>query len=170
MLRRLYFLVPDRSTAREIVGDLLLARVEARRIHVLAKRGKSLDGLPEASLLQKTDFVPGAQRGLALGGLAGAAAGLVTVLSVSVDSVVAGGVILASALSGAAFGVWIGGMLGMNVRNTRLAQFDDAIDHGHLLLMVDTRPARVGAITERITSHYPGAEARGSEPIIPAFP
>ena len=129
-MRRLYFLVPDAGTARKIVDDLLLARVQERCIHVLARRGKPLEHLPEASLLQKTDFVPGAQRGLAMGGAVGALSGLVAVAVSPASIVIAGGIILGSALAGAAFGVWIGGMVGMNVPNTRLAQFAEAIERG----------------------------------------
>lgn len=41
MRRRLYFLLPDLPSATQVVEDLLLARVEARHIHVLARRGSS---------------------------------------------------------------------------------------------------------------------------------
>lgn len=52
-MRRIYFLAPDIAITKKIVDDLLLARVEERHIHVLAKRGTPLEDLPEASLLQK---------------------------------------------------------------------------------------------------------------------
>ena len=42
MRRRLYFLLPDVSSARQVVDDLLLARIEARRIHVLGRRDMDL--------------------------------------------------------------------------------------------------------------------------------
>jgi hypothetical protein len=54
-----------RSTRGE--DDLLLARIEERPIHFLAKRGTSMDGLHEANVLQKTDLVHGAQLGLVPG-------------------------------------------------------------------------------------------------------
>ena len=55
-MRRIYFLVPDIPMAKRIVDELLLARIEERHLHVLAKRGMPLENLPEASLLQKSDL------------------------------------------------------------------------------------------------------------------
>ena len=64
MRRRMYYVMPDLASARKIMDDLLLARVEERHIHCLARRGTSMDGLHEANVLQKTDLVHGAQLGL----------------------------------------------------------------------------------------------------------
>ena len=72
-MRRIYFLSPDIATTKQIVDDLLLALIEERHIHVVAKRGTELEDLPEANLLQKSDFVPAVERGLAVGGSAGGA-------------------------------------------------------------------------------------------------
>jgi len=55
--RRLYFLLPDIDSAREMLNEMLLARIEERRIHFLAKRGTLPPELPEATVLQKTDIV-----------------------------------------------------------------------------------------------------------------
>jgi len=67
MKRRLYFLLPDVASATRTANDLLLARVEDRRMHFLAKRGTDLGELHEAGYLFKTDLVRGAGFGLALG-------------------------------------------------------------------------------------------------------
>ncbi|MBE0621192.1 MAG: DUF1269 domain-containing protein [Burkholderiales bacterium] len=169
-MRRIYFMVPDISTAKRIVDELLLARIEERHLHVLAKRGTPLEDLPEASLLQKSDFVPAVQRGLALGGATGMLAGLVAVALPATPLVIAGGVLLAASLAGAGVGAWLGGMVGMNVGNTRLQQFADAIERGALLVMADVPRDRVEDIEERVRKHLPGVEIDGTEPRIPAFP
>ncbi len=57
-MRRIYFLAPDITITKKIVADLLLARIEEKNIHVIAKSGTSLEDLPEANLLQKSDFIP----------------------------------------------------------------------------------------------------------------
>ena len=82
-MRRIYFLVPDIATTKLIVDELLLARIEERHIHVIAKRGTELEDLPEASLLQKSDFIPAVERGLALGGSVGALAGFMSPLNLT---------------------------------------------------------------------------------------
>lgn len=169
-MRRIYFLVPDIPTAKRTVDELLLARIEERHLHVLAKRGTPLEDLPEASLLQKSDFVPAVQRGLALGGATGMLAGLVAVALPATPLVIAGGVLLATSLAGAGVGAWLGGMVGMNVGNTRVQQFADAIEHGALLVMTDVPRDRVEEIEARVHSRLPQVEIDGTEPRIPAFP
>src|SRR5213079_2392246 len=57
MRRRLYFLLPDVESARHTADDLLLARVEDRHMHFLARRGTDLGELHEASYLFKTDLL-----------------------------------------------------------------------------------------------------------------
>jgi len=81
MRRRLYFLLPDIASARHTVDDLLLARIEDRHMHVLARRGAELGELHEASWLQKTDLVHGAEVGLVIGGIGGFLLGLFVVLT-----------------------------------------------------------------------------------------
>jgi hypothetical protein len=71
----LYFLLPDASSARKTMDDLLLARIEERHIHFLARPGTPMEGLHEANVLQSTDLVHGAQTGLVTGVLLGCAAG-----------------------------------------------------------------------------------------------
>ena len=60
MKRRLYFLLPDVASATRTADDLLLARVEDRHMHFLARRGTDLGELHEASYLLKTDLMRGA--------------------------------------------------------------------------------------------------------------
>jgi hypothetical protein len=169
-MKRLYFLVPGVDSARKIVDELLVARIEIRHIHVLAKRGTPMEDLPEASLLQKTDFIPAVERCLALGGAVGTIAGLVAISLPPAWPVIAGGIVLGSALAGAGIGAWLGGMVGMNVGSTRLKQFEAAIEAGQFLMMVDVPRQRVEQVTELIKTHHPEADVRGVEPLVPAFP
>lgn len=45
------------------IDPLLMAKIEERHLHVLAKLGTQLEDLPEANLLQKSDFIPAVQQG-----------------------------------------------------------------------------------------------------------
>ena len=47
MRRRMYYVMPDLASARRTMDDLLLARIEERHIHFLAKPGTPMDGLHE---------------------------------------------------------------------------------------------------------------------------
>lgn len=168
-MRRLYFLVPEIETARKIVDEILLARIEERHMHILAKPDTPLEDLPEASFMQKSNFVPAIQRGLAVGGVFGTLAGFVAVAFVPA-AVIAGGAILGSFLGGAGLGAWISGMLGLGVGSTRLKRFEEALEKGELLMMIDVPKDRVDEITELVKKHHPEAEVGGTEPHIPAFP
>ncbi len=169
-MRRLYFLVPDLDSAKKIVDELLLARVEERHIHVIAKEGTPLENLPEASFLQKTDFVPALERGLAVGGATGVLAGLVAMTFPPAGLVLGGGALLSVALAGAGFGAWLSSMIGASVPNSRLKQFEDAIEQGEILFLVDVPKSRVEEIDEMVKRHHPEAEIEGTEPTIPPFP
>ena len=167
-MRRLYFLLPNLSATHKVVDELLLARVTEKQIHVIAREGTELGDLPEASLIQKSDFVPAVGRGTALGGATGVVAGLVAIAMPGV--VVAGGALLAMGLAGAGMGAWLGGMIGMDVENTHVKQFEEAVEAGQILMLVDVPKDRVDSIQEAIRKHHPEADFEGTEPTIPAFP
>jgi len=71
MKRRLYFVLPDLGSAIRTANDLLLARVEDRYMHFLAKRGMSLGELHEANYFQKSDLRHSMQVGFILGSAPG---------------------------------------------------------------------------------------------------
>jgi hypothetical protein len=84
--------------------------------------------------------------------------------------IVAGGILLATSLSGAGVGAWVGGMVGLSAGNSRLKQFESAIESGQILVMADVPKGRVEEIEARVRAHIPSAEIEGTEPHIPAFP
>jgi len=170
MRRRLYFMLPHLHSARQIVDDLLLARIEARHIHVLAPRDADIGDLPEATVFQKTDLVHGAQVGTLIGGLLGALAGIVLVAFPPGDMHLQLVTVLILAIAGAVFGLWVASLAGATVPNSRLRQFRAWIDQGKLLLMVDVPFAQQARIVEIVRRRHPEAVPGGSEPTIPAFP
>ena len=170
MRRRLYFMVPDTRSARQIRDELLLARIEDGSIHVMARDGTSLEGLHEASVLQTSDFVHGAETGLAVGGGLGIIAGLVAVFFPPAGIDLQLVTILLTALIGAAFGAWVASMVASRIPNSRLKSFESAIAAGHILMMVDVPSGRVDEIKQLVTAHHPEAMSSGMEPTIPAFP
>jgi len=104
MRRRLYFVLPDVDSTRQTTNDLLLARVEFRHIHVLARRDIDLGDLHEANPLQKTDLVHGAETGLVVGGVGGFLVGLFVVFTPPPGVTLELAVVLATALGGAVLG------------------------------------------------------------------
>ena len=169
-MRRLYFMLPDKEITNTVVDELLLKRIDDHHIHVVAKEGTPMGDLPEANLLQKSDFIPAVERGLAIGGVTGILAGIAAVTIPSEGLALGGGAILISSLAGAAIGAWISGMIGLDVHNSQIARFEKNIEQGQLLMMVDIPKIRVKEIRDMVHSHFPEAEVGGTEPQIPAFP
>lgn len=164
-MRRIYFLVPNIETTHKIVEELQDEGIEDRHIHILAKRDTPLEGLPEAGVSIKTDFIPAVERGLALGGTTGLLAGLVGLRFAGFA--IAGGPLLGIIMAGASIGSLMGGLAGMNSGNSRLRKFEVAIEQGELLVLVDIPRERIEAIRRLVIRHHPEAEFEGIEPILP---
>jgi hypothetical protein len=170
MRRRLYFVLPDTRSAREMLDEMLLARIEFKHIHFLARRGTLPPELPEANVLQKTDLVHGAQLGVAIGAVVGMAAGGLLVLFPPEGVTLKLFTVLVTALGGAFFGAWASSLVASSVPNSRLKGFERDIESGKVLMMVDVPMRRVQEICALVTSRHPEAASGGFEPTIPAFP
>ena len=169
-MHRLYFLMPDITVTHNLVNELLLSHVEERHIHVIAKEGTPMEELPEASLLQKSDFIPAVERGLTLGAATGVMVGLVAMTFPPVGLAIGGGALFAIGAAGAGVGGWLASMVGVSVPSTRLKKFEDAIKDGEFLVLVDVKHDRVNEIEELVKKHHPEADIEGTEPKMPVFP
>ena len=171
-MRRLYFLVPDAGSAEAIVNDLLLARIDARHLHVLAKDRHMLRerDLPETGFWQDTDFKAAIEKGLAAGGGVGFLAGLAAFAIPGLGIAFGGAAMLGSTLAGAGLGSWFASMIGISAPNSELQRFQDAIERGELLIMVDVHRDKVEEVTALVHSRHQEAEVQGTEPTMPPFP
>ena len=75
MSRRIYWLLPDLESAQSTMDDLLLMGIEVRHIHFVAQEGSDTTGLNTANVLQTSDVVRAAERGLIIGAGVGALLG-----------------------------------------------------------------------------------------------
>ncbi|MGB8339210.1 MAG: DUF1269 domain-containing protein [Burkholderiales bacterium] len=170
MRRRLYFVLPNILSARQTMNDLLLARIEEKHIHCLARRDVPLTGLHEANALHSTDVVHGAELGLIMGAVGGAVLGVFLIMfppqGVELQMVT----LLISALLGALFGAWVSSLAAAGVPNSRLQMFAQDIADGKILMMVDVPLHKVEAIRSLVETRHPEAAQGGIEPTIPAFP
>jgi hypothetical protein len=170
MRRRLYFLLPDVESARRTADDLLLARIEDRHMRFLARRGTDLGELHEASYLVKTDLVHGAGIGLLLGGVGGLILGAMIVMYPFEGTNPQLVAVLIAAIVGGLLGAWMASMAAAAVPNSRLKQFQDDLERGSVLLMVDVPYGRVEQIRELVLERHPEAVPRGQATRFPAFP
>ena len=170
MRRRLYFVLPDVESARAMLNDLLLARIECKHVHFLSKRDSLPDDLPQCNVLQKTDIVHGAQLGIGIGGIVGAVAGVLLVFFPPEGITLKFITILMIAVGGALFGAWASSMVASSVPNSKLKAFERDMEAGKVLMMVDVPMRRVQEICDLISRRHPEALSGGFEPTIPAFP
>jgi hypothetical protein len=170
MRRRLYFLLPDVESARRTADDLLLARVEDRHMHFLARRGTDLGELHEANFLHKSDAVHGAGVGLLLGILGGTVLGAMLLLYPPEGTRPGPVSMLVCAAIGGILGAWMASMAGAAVPNSRLKAFDADIAQGKVLLMLDVPYDRVDELREVVRARHPEALPGGQASRYPAFP
>lgn len=170
MRKRIFWLLPDLASARRTMDDLLLARVENRHIHFVAKDGADMTGLHEANLFQTSDIVHAAEMGLMVGGGVGIVAGVVVAMFPIVSDTPQWGLVGVLAVLGAVFGAWAASMIGSSAPNSRLRAFETEIESGKLLLMVDVPRGRIEEIEALLQRVHPEARFAGMDPAVPAFP
>jgi uncharacterized membrane protein YeaQ/YmgE (transglycosylase-associated protein family) len=170
MRQRIYWLLPDLESARRTMNDLLLARIDERHQHYVAREDADMTGLHAANVLQTSDVVRAAEMGLVLGAAVGCLAGVVAAMFPIVGDSPQWGMIAVLGLLGAAFGAWASSMIGVSTPSHRLKRFEQAIEQGQILLMVDVPRSRVHEIEARLEALHPEARFEGTEAHIPAFP
>lgn len=170
MRRRLYVICPNLQAAQQTMNDLLLARIDERHLHVLARRDTPMEGLHEANVLQKTDLVHGAELGLVIGGAGGVILGAILVLMPVEGIQLQLVTVLLTALGGALFGIWVSSMVAAGVPNSKLLAFAKDIEEGKYLMMVDVPFRRVEEIQLLLQERHPEDKGGGVEPSVPAFP
>lgn len=174
-MKRLCFLSPDSSHAHRVVTDLLETGIPEKHIYVVARsevvglRDMSVADLPDEGP-EGDDFLAGYERGLALGGTAGLFAGLLVVTFPPAGLALGGGAILLMELAGAGVGGLLSGIAGAAFQSSRLRTFEDALEEGKVLVLVDVPKNDVGRIEELVHSHDPEVVIEGVEPPIPIIP
>lgn len=169
-MSRLYFTAPDVKSAKQVVDELLLNRIDERHIHVIAKDGVPLEDLPEASFLMKSDFTAAVEKGVALGSTAGVIAGLVA-LAIPGGLILGGGAtLLATTVAGASVGAFGASLKAVDVPNTRLREFEEELNQGRVLIIVDVPSDKIDATRSAVTRQHHEVRDKGQESPIPTFP
>lgn len=171
MRHRLYYLMPDVAAAQAAMNELLLARIGAQHIRFMTA-GKPLPPeLPEASLMQRTDIVRGAEMGMAAGAALGLLAGIGLLYYFDIDRAgVKAAVVVIAALLGMLFGAWASSMQGASLPNSRLSAFAQDLETGSILLMADVPSGQVERVEAMMAERHPEMRFKGEESHIPTFP
>jgi len=159
MRRRLYFMLPDIAHCKQLVTDLENAGIPERYIHVIARPDIPLEGLHEASALQKTELLYGLELGMGVGGIAGMIAGLLVITFPPAEVAIGGGIaIMGTTLAGASFGSLVSALVARDIPNHELNSFQEAIlFKGEILLILDIPTKQVEKIKNLIRTTHPEA-------------
>lgn len=156
-MRRLYVLMPDVESCKGAVKELRTIGIPKHHLHVMANLMHNLEGLPQATVWQKTELIHGIAWGVGLGGVAGfTGIGLAMIfppagLEISEIAPFAG------AIAGAVLGGTISAILSSHEHSHTLDRFRTEISRGRLLLMIDAPYRQVEEIQSLIHQYHPEA-------------
>ncbi|MCB1736332.1 MAG: hypothetical protein KDI89_14360 [Gammaproteobacteria bacterium] len=158
MKQRLQFLVPSLESCHAICAELEGAKISEAHIHVVAGHRYDLSAFRQATLLQRSDLVYGIEWGLITGGGAGLIGSLLAHFFPPADLQIGWIAMVASTCIGAGFGAVVAGLVAKDVPNHELEPFQERIDQGDLLMLVDVPVRRVRDVVAMILNHHPEAE------------
>jgi hypothetical protein len=158
MKRRLYFLLPDNAHARVVVKELESRGIERKFMHAIAGRGGNTSGLPGTSQMQRNDGGAVIERYLWGGNLALFFMALIALVVLALLPLgwwwlLPAGIMLVSFLTGLEFV--------MRTPNVHLAEFQSAMHHREILLMIDVPARQVAEVEEVVHRRHPEAIAGG---------
>jgi hypothetical protein len=166
MLRRLFYLLPDEGNGPALIADLNAAGIGPERLHAATGGGRLLQQLPPATARQQHDRVWQLQQRLWSGNLVlfGIAA---VVLAIALATgylltALVGAVVMVAALTAGLVFIY-------RMPPTHLGEFNIALQHGDVVLMVDVPKPREAEIAQLIRRRHPEAEASGVGWSIPAL-
>jgi hypothetical protein len=158
-MSRLYFLAPDLETTVNITHELYDLNLTKEEVHVAGAAWEQLkaQGVSVATLRQTSDVGNAAKRGLLLGLPLGFLLGLATYyfLDQALGDISFLLVTLGMTIFGGLFGIWSSTLIGVGVRDVKLDKYDDEIENGAFLMMVDVPEGRENEIDSVIHRHHP---------------
>lgn len=157
MKRRAVFSAPDMGTIRHAMTAARKAGVQDGDISLIARSDISLEEITEDRKVVEGDFYPAAVKGAFGGGAAGLLAGLAAVVFAPIGITVAG--VVGLGLAGASLGTWATALAGSAVADPVRRQFEDVIEQGKILLVIDVEQERhhaaVTAVSATGVTHLP---------------
>ena len=162
--RRLYFLLPDVSHARNVVKELLTIGLDDKHIHTMAKKNVDLEDLPRATLRQRRDTLHAIEDWFWKINLAVFFVALLILIWTLTDlSRLSILMLLIMAVT------FIGGYVWAQVPDTHIREFRPEMSHGEILLMIDVPEQHLFEVEERIHRRHPEAIAGGTTWMVDAF-
>jgi hypothetical protein len=146
MKTRQVFSTPDLAAAKAAMSAARMAGVEDDDISLNARADIEMQDIPSDRIDVSNDMVPAALRGAAMGGGLGLVGGLVAIAIPPVGITLAGAGLMA--VVGAAVGTWSAALMGTTVENPVRRKFEDEINAGRILVVVDDDSTRADHVRD----------------------
>ena len=143
MKHRRIYASPNLAAAQAALGAARDTGIDPDDLSLIARSDIEMDAVPDNLREAHTDMVPAALRGAAGGGAVGLGAGLVAVAVPPLGITLAGAGLMAAV--GALVGSWSSALVGATVPDPVRRQFEDAIQAGQILLVVDAEEPALDA-------------------------
>ena len=157
MTRRLFLLIPDLIHSKKIVADLEQVGVAQSHVHAIGQKGLPLGDLPLANWGQMHDAGYRLERFLWLANLVVFFSALVLmVVFLWIEPIVSIFPIAVMIVSFAAGNFFTG-----NIPNAHVSQFQNAINHREILLLVDVPKQKLHQVEMSIQKNHPEAVVAG---------
>ncbi len=150
MTQRYVFSTPDIGVASTAMAAARAAGIDDDNILLVARSDIELDQIPDHRKEADTDMLPAAARGAGYGAGAGLLAGLVAVAIPPLGITMAGAA--AATLAGAAVGGWTSALMGSSMPDPVRQQFEDRIEAGNVLLVIDADESILEAAERQIVT------------------
>lgn len=160
MFKKLYFMLPDTAHCKTLVEELEQMNIPDHHIHAMAKESISLEGLPQATALQKTELAHGLSMGMIVGGTAGLLGGVLAVLFPPGNLIMGNStlIVLATTVIGGVFGSLVSALVARDIPNHELEPFQKKLGTGQILLIIDTPLHQLEDVMQLIKTTHPEVE------------
>lgn len=159
MYMRIYFLLPNVQLTSDIIDKLAESGISRKQIHVMVRNKVPGVDLPEATKWQKKDAARIIESFLWVSNLAIFFIALIIMLS----ALISGSYFLALGCIGIMIVSFLtGDLFALFVPRVHLSEFEHALSHGEVLLMIDTLKKKAPEIEEIIERYCPSAIPGGS--------
>ncbi len=136
MSNKLIYSMHTLPAVRNVVTALIAADIPKDDIALIARSDIEMEKIPDQYRDASTDFAPAAMKGALGGGTAGLIAGLVAMVIPPFGISIAGAAAIATI--GAMTGTWTGAMVGSSLTDPVRRRFEEEIEAGRILIVVDT--------------------------------
>ncbi|HYG08058.1 MAG TPA: hypothetical protein VD865_16825 [Stenotrophomonas sp.] len=148
MKTRHVYSTPDIASAQRALQAAREAGVGNDDLSLIARADIELESIPDERKEAKTDFLPAVARGAAGGGAAGLLAGLIAIAVPPLGITLAGAGVMA--VAGALVGSWSSALVGATVPDPVRRRFEDEIEAGRILLVVDAEEPQLASADSAI--------------------